>query len=143
VDNLSFGAGGGGEWSAYTEPVIASPIGINYVDEQFRSTDYYSRGGFLSENTKTIQKAPVDPSNGELMMLDNNIQNTYDLYNDVPRNKVDTVASIGGNGEIAPTTVINGGVSKDMFSDIKSQVIIGVIVAVLSAIIIVALTRRK
>jgi len=100
----------------------------------------------LNDSTTSKQIFPIDPSSGELLVIDNFNSGSYEQVVGGDSSNLDSHEGIRGNGEVNSINLIqrtDETKSKSMWGDIESQVMVGVIVAVISAVIIVALTRRK
>ena len=102
----------------------------------------------LADNSRSEQAYSISPSSGEIGVLNNQSSNTFNNVSGVTSGSNKVYSKIAEDGEVEATVAPKGTSSKSIFSslsasDIGSQIIVGVIVAVISAYVIVTITRRK
>jgi len=105
----------------------------------------------IDRKAQGLSNAKIDPmslsvsaDSGELIQLDNyGPLPTYGNIGGVDKRQSDPVVSIGGDGEITPYTKATGTLNRSAINPIFSQVAVGVITAVIAAIIVIAVTRRR
>lgn len=152
----AFGVGGG-NWLANeeinTDPVVASPISRNGSLSDYEEnarTQNIPIG--TANNSKSQQSTAIDPSSGELLMLDQVNLDTYGaetlkVVNGGSPSKISTSTQpsiIGANGEVYSTLATkNSAAPVDIFSGTTGTLLITVIGTIVAGIVLYLLLGRK
>jgi hypothetical protein len=96
----------------------------------------------LNDSRRMPQSIPIDPSSGEIVTTNNGDMHTYENVAGTNGERKMLGTFIGADGEIRSTVIPTTVESRDIFSGISGEIIVGVISTVLAALILLWITRK-